>query len=251
MNRNQTSEAPMTPIASSPLPSRRMHSYARPTVDGSTHRAPAAAIGHVMAAGSQRAQDPVLVRHIATLKRLCAAREWDLVDVVWAVEAPRGRFFSRPTVRHIVDELENGRASHLVVTDLGGLCRSVCDIKDLLDAITRTGSTLVALRPAIDTGTPAGLLAARVLCAVGEWERTETSRRSRAALAAARERGTLQPSIDEELRRRIARMRGAGMTLQAIVDELNAAGVPTVRGGAKWRPSSVQAAVGYKRPART
>jgi hypothetical protein len=43
-------------------------------------------------------------------------------------------------------------------------------------------------------------------------------------------------------------MRARGMTLQAIADTLNAEGVPTLRGGAEWRPSSVQAAVGYKRP---
>ena len=42
-------------------------------------------------------------------------------------------------------------------------------------------------------------------------------------------------------------MRAQGMTLQAIADRLNAEGVPTVRGGAKWRHSSVQAAVGYRR----
>jgi hypothetical protein len=29
---------------------------------------------------------------------------------------------------------------------------------------------------------------------------------------------------------------------------LNADGVPTLRGGAKWRPSSVQVAAGYHRP---
>ena len=40
------------------------------------------------------------------------------------------------------------------------------------------------------------------------------------------------------------------MTLQAIDDDLNAAGVPTVRGGALWRPSSIQAAVGYRRQLR-
>jgi hypothetical protein len=40
------------------------------------------------------------------------------------------------------------------------------------------------------------------------------------------------------------------MTLQAIADELNDEGIPTVRGGAKWRPSSVQTALGYKRPRR-
>jgi hypothetical protein len=38
------------------------------------------------------------------------------------------------------------------------------------------------------------------------------------------------------------------MTLQAIADQLNAEGVPTLRGGALWRPSSVQTALGYRRP---
>jgi len=40
------------------------------------------------------------------------------------------------------------------------------------------------------------------------------------------------------------------LTLQAIADELNEEGIPTTRGGTKWRPSSVQAALGYKRPTR-
>ena len=40
------------------------------------------------------------------------------------------------------------------------------------------------------------------------------------------------------------------MTLQAIADRLNEEGVPTVRGGAEWRPSSIQAAAGYKRRPR-
>ena len=40
------------------------------------------------------------------------------------------------------------------------------------------------------------------------------------------------------------------MTLQAIADKLNDEGVATLRGGTHWRPSSVQAAAGYKRPGR-
>jgi hypothetical protein len=50
-----------------------------------------------------------------------------------------------------------------------------------------------------------------------------------------------------ELQRRITAMRASGMTLQAIADALNDDNVPTVRGGARWRPSSVHAATGYKR----
>ena len=42
-------------------------------------------------------------------------------------------------------------------------------------------------------------------------------------------------------------MRAQGMTLQAIADRLNEEGVPTVRGGAEWRPSSVRSGLGYKR----
>jgi hypothetical protein len=47
---------------------------------------------------------------------------------------------------------------------------------------------------------------------------------------------------------RIAGMRAANMTLRAIADQLNAEGVPTLRGGKRWRPSSIQAALGYRRP---
>ena len=67
-------------------------------------------------------------------------------------------------------------------------------------------------------------------------------------MRAARRKGPPAVADYPGLRQRIARMRAEGMTLQAIADRLNAEGVPTVRGGAKWRPSSVQAAAGYRRP---
>jgi hypothetical protein len=67
-------------------------------------------------------------------------------------------------------------------------------------------------------------------------------------MQAARRKGPGSVADNPELRDRIMAMRAAGMTLQAIADELNADGIPTVRGGAKWRPSSVQAAAGYQRP---
>lgn len=33
-----------------------------------------------------------------------------------------------------------------------------------------------------------------------------------------------------------------------VADRLDAEGVPTLRGGSEWRPSSVQAAAGHRRP---
>jgi DNA invertase Pin-like site-specific DNA recombinase len=196
--------------------------------------------------------DGLDVRRQATvIVRLCERLEWDLVSMVYEGGPARGRSLNRPALSGALQRLAAGEVTCIVVTDLRNLCRSVAEVGGVLDAIERADGRLVSLKPMIDTGTPAGRAGARILGAVSEWERTRSTERSRRGLAAAREQGALQPTIPPELKRRIARMRSAGMTLQAIVDELNAAGVPTVRGGSMWRPSSVQAAIGYKRPVRS
>jgi hypothetical protein len=54
-----------------------------------------------------------------------------------------------------------------------------------------------------------------------------------------------------ELADRIAALQAEGKTLQAIADTLNAEGViPTVPGGAIWRPWSVRTAARYARPTK-
>ena len=104
----------------------------------------------------------------------------------------------------------------------------------------------------LDTDTEEGRLAADALVKVGGLERTRLEQRTRKGLEAARDRrrSSGRPAVADRpsLKQRIADMRASGLTLQAIADTLNDEGVPTVRGGAEWRPSSVQAAAGYKRP---
>jgi DNA invertase Pin-like site-specific DNA recombinase len=194
-----------------------------------------------------RPDDDVMQEQLKGLERHCARAGWTLVALVREIGEPRR---ARPALDYAFERLSGDDASCLLVPDLGALCRSVAQLRSLLDRLDAVGARLVSLQPPIDTGTQPGRDAAQVLCAISDWERIRASERSRRALAAARERGTVAPGIEPALRRRICRMRGAGMTLQAIVDELNSDGVPTVRGGATWRPSSVQAAIGYKRPAR-
>ena len=189
-------------------------------------------------------------RQATVIVRLCARLDWQLATLVYEGGAAKGRALSRPALVGAIERLAAGEVSCLVVTDLRNLYRTVSEMGCVLEAIDRAGGRMVSLRPLIDTGTEAGRAAAAVLGSISEWERMRATERSRRGLAAAREKGALQPTIEPELKQRIASMRGAGMTLQAIVDELNAAGVPTVRGGSMWRPSSVQAAIGYKRPAR-
>src|SRR3954463_13692357 len=105
----------------------------------------------------------------------------------------------------------------------------------------------------LDTSTAAGELAAGALIQIGDWERSRIADRTRPGLTAMQISGggaSNHASVrdDPELSARISAMRAQGMSLQAISDTLNAEGVPTLRGGTHWRPSSVQAATGYKRP---
>ena len=111
----------------------------------------------------------------------------------------------------------------------------------------------MAVAQGLDTNEPGGRLAASTLIEVSGWERERVSERTHNGLQAAlagHRRGRAAVADYPELREEITQMRARGMTLQAIADRLNEEGVPTVRGGAKWRPSSVQAAAGYKRRRR-
>jgi RNA polymerase sigma factor (sigma-70 family) len=64
---------------------------------------------------------------------------------------------------------------------------------------------------------------------------------------AARAVRRLSPQERAALRERIRWMREEGMTLQAIADQLNVEGTPTLGGRDFWRPSNVRAAVGPSR----
>jgi DNA invertase Pin-like site-specific DNA recombinase len=199
-------------------------------------------LGYVSAPGSPRDVESELAPQVARIDQFCIRRGWDLLAVVRDLEAGRKRP-GRPSLTHAIDRLRRGAASCLVVAELRRLAPSVAELGGVIEAVDQAGGRLVSLDPAIDSATKAGQETLRVISAVSEWERTRRAE----ITTAARAKKTI-PTIEPKLKRRIVRMRGAGMTLQAIADTLNEEEVPTVRGGAEWRPSSVQAAVGYKRP---
>jgi DNA invertase Pin-like site-specific DNA recombinase len=188
------------------------------------------------------------------IEAACTARGWAFVGGVRESEPANGKGLQRAGLSHALARVERGEAECLVVTELARLTRSAAELGELLDRLGRARVRLVVLDLEIDTHTDSGRLVARALAMVGAWERERLSERTRKGLAAARERGTTgRPAVSDrpELVERIIAMRGRGMTLQAIADALNTQREPTVRGGTQWRPSSVQAALGYKRSPKT
>lgn len=211
---------------------------------------PVSALGYVSADGTARSDDPELKQQSAAIEDFCARKGWELVTLVRDIQPATVRALNRPALSYAIERLDRSDVSALVVAELARLCRSVAELREIFDALLRADARLVSLEPEIDTGTESGRAAARIVSAVSEWERDRRAERARKGLAAARAQGAVRSDIKPALKRRIVRMRAAGLTLQAIADELNEEGIPTARGGTEWRPSSVQAALGYKRPTR-
>jgi DNA invertase Pin-like site-specific DNA recombinase len=186
------------------------------------------------------------------IRAYCNARRLKLVRIVQDVEPESGRALARPGLRYVLDQIALGAASGLVVTDLRRLSDSSAGLAPLLRWFEEWDAALVALDVDLETTTTAGDHTAHALAQVSEWDRDRLSERTRRGLEEARAQGRTghRPSVNDlpELRERIQTLRAQGMTLQAIADVLNREGVPTVRGGKQWRPSSVQTAVGYRRP---
>lgn len=150
----------------------------------------------------------------------------------------------RPGIAGALDRLDAGEAEALVVAKLDRLSRSVVDFAGLLERSRREEWDLVALDLGVDTTTPTGAFVANLMANVAQLERELIGQRTSDALQALKRRGVRlggPVQTPDEIRQRIADERDAGASLRTIADGLNADGIPTAQGGARWYASTVQA----------
>jgi len=123
-----------------------------------------------------------------------------------------GREFDRPGLDEVLRALEPGDT--LVVWRLDRLGRSLMHLVQLMDDLGARGVHFHSLTENIDTGSSGGRLLFHMIAALAEFERTLISERTRAGMAAARERGQRlgrPPGLDaEQLRDAIAAVRERG-----------------------------------------
>lgn len=202
----------------------------------------AVAIGYVSLPQPDAANEEAVEDQIAAIKTGCRQRGLELRDVIRDLEqGDAGR--ERPGIRHALSRLEHGEGSCLVVADLGRLSRSAPELDHIVESVRRREARLVAVGQGLDTAT---------------WSADEPVSEVRPP-PAPKARPPVRPKNGSPptqhdvaaLKKRIRAMRARRMTLQAIADELNAESVPTLGGGAAWRPSSVQAATGAASPGRS
>ena len=212
------------------------------------------AVGYTIVPQGDEANSPRLREEARHLQAACKQRGLVLAKLVRDMEAQAGSDLKRPGLAYALERLGAAEFGALVVTRLDRLTRSAANLGALIRLLDERNARLIVVDIELDTRTDEGRLAADALVKVGGLERQKLELRTRKGLDAAREQrhSSGRPAVADRpsLKRRIVEMRAGGMTLQAIADTLNEEGVPTVRGGAEWRPSSVQAAAGYKRPSR-
>jgi DNA invertase Pin-like site-specific DNA recombinase len=184
----------------------------------------------------------------AAIKAMCERSGWELLEIVRDREV--GPTLERPALGYALERIAARQADGLVVSDLQRLSRSIVDLGTLMAWFHEAQATLIALDLGIDTSTTRGRRVATTLIALSNHAHRRITGGRNGLTEPNRARGAGRPAVrhDPELLERIAAMRATNMTMQAIADQLNADGVPTLRGGMKWRPSSIQVALGYRRP---
>ena len=194
------------------------------------------AVGYVSGVDPPALSGPDVRKQIATIDAACERHGWELTEIVRDVSARNGGP-STPGLTYAVKRLDGEKPSCLVVAELRRLSESPGELGRIIRSLRERDVRLVAVNADLDTSTAEGRLAADALISVGELEGQREAQHPR-------------PAVQDlpALREHIVAMRSSGMTLQAIADRLNAEGVPTLRGGKMWRPSSVQVALGYRRP---
>jgi DNA invertase Pin-like site-specific DNA recombinase len=168
---------------------------------------------------------------------------WSLIRVAQDVASGATPAAQRPGLFGAITAIERGEADGLVVSKLDRLSRSLHDFAAVMERAQCRRWRLVALDLGVDTATPQGEMMAGVLALFAQFERRLIGQRTREALAAKRAAGVRlgrPPSIDHEVAELVLARRADGAGLQRICDELNEAGVPTPRGGRRWRPSSIR-----------
>lgn len=176
-----------------------------------------------------------------TIQREVQRRGWDF-ETMYGDIASGKSLRGRNDFSAALQILAAGEADVLVVAKLDRLSRSVSDFAAILHQSQAEGWALNVCDLGVDTTTPSGKMVAQIMMVLAEWEREMIGERTRAALKAAKAKGTSlgrKPNVTPETRRLIRVMRQAGESWAGIAAALEAEGIPTAQGG-RWHAATVR-----------
>lgn len=197
-------------------------------------------IGYTRVAPREREDErPALDIQRRAIEKACKERGWTLLRVEEDVRS--GRSMRRRGLRRALDACRAEEADGIVVARLDRLTYSLRDLADLVDVAVTEDFSVVSLQPDFDLASEDGSLVGEVLATAARWTPSIVAEPGAAGGLRGVPRVGRPSSISPALAERIRALRAEGRTLQAICDLLNEERVPTPRGGAEWRPTSLRA----------
>ena len=132
-------------------------------------------------------------------------------------EHASGRKSNRPVLKRLIATMQPG--AELVVWKLDRLGRSMRNLVLLVDELRQRGIHFKSLTDSIDTSSPMGRFIFHIMSALAEMERELIVERTRAGLAAAREKGRIggrRPKLTQEQWDQAGRLIANGMNRKQV-----------------------------------
>lgn len=139
------------------------------------------AIGYIRVSTEKQADHGVsLEAQKKKIEAYASLYDLELVDLV--IEQASAKSLDRSGLSSVLDRLQAGEASAVIVTKLDRLTRSVADLGRLVTRYFKGDKALLSVSEQIDTRSAAGRLVLNVLGSVSQWEREAIGERTSAAM---------------------------------------------------------------------
>lgn len=168
------------------------------------------------------------------LREYCQRRQWEIVEEY--TDTMTGSKESRPALNRLTADAKRQKFGAVLVYRYDRFARSLRQLVNALAEFDALGIHFISLHEGVDTSTPNGRLVFGIFASIAEFERELIRARVRSGLAAAKARGVVlgrrRVPVDVE---RVNQLRSAGMTWQAISDEME---IPRGTIFGAWKNSS-------------
>jgi DNA invertase Pin-like site-specific DNA recombinase len=200
-------------------------------------------VGYLRASTEEQADSGLgLAAQRAAIEAEARRRGWELVSVYEDAGVSAKAITKLRARENALEAVSSHQANALVVSRLDRFSRSLLDFADVMARATREGWAFVALDLSVDTSTAAGEMLAHVMASFAQYERRLIAERTKAALKAAKARGThvgRPVSTPKNIEQLIVEARRSGVSYWAIRKRFETEGIPTSRGG-RWHISTIQ-----------
>jgi site-specific DNA recombinase len=197
-----------------------------------------------------------VARQREAAEKLCAARGWQIVDVLDENDTSATSRKARPRYQRLLRMIDGKEIDVVVVWAVDRLVRRLADLEDVIERCERAGVKLATVSGDIDLSTDAGRLVARILASVARGEierkstRMESANRQRAQMGKVSTGGIrtlgftpgmvkIVPAEAKQIRRGFATMI-SGASLRGIAREWNETAAFRTAHGGEWTPFGVR-----------